>query len=208
MPASEEEVPEDASEAQEAEGVAEIEMQAPELSAEEAETQNRQTLEEFDDRERAELEEAATDLGAAAGPEERARSMRLSKSFVLEEFHCCRGHCTAEHVPGNAVPALRRLVTEVLQPMRDRFGRCALSSGYRNALHNGHVSGKPDSRHRYDKYPGQVAADVSFAQGNVDEWAAEARRRLRNMGNIGGIGRYYSSRFVHVDLGPERRWQG
>jgi len=92
--------------------------------------------------------------------------------------------------------------------MRDRFGRCAVHSGYRNARHNGHVGGEVNSRHRYDKYPGQVAADVSFAQGNVDEWAAEARRRLRNMGNIGGIGRYYSSRFVHVDLGPERRWQG
>jgi len=95
MPASEEEVPEDASEAQEAEGVAEIEMQAPELSAEEAETQNRQTLEEFDDRERAELEEAATDLGAAAGPEERARSMRLSKSFDAQGVSLLPGalHC-------------------------------------------------------------------------------------------------------------------
>jgi uncharacterized protein YcbK (DUF882 family) len=49
---------------------------------------------------------------------------------------------------------------------------------------------------------------VSFASGSVEEWARMARRRLRQLGAIGGIGRYHGSGFVHIDLGPERRWTG
>jgi Peptidase M15 len=180
---TDEEAPEDASEATEAEGVAKIELNAPEMPSEEADELDRESLEG--------IEEAA----AAA----------LSQNFVLAEFHCCRGHCAKESVPSNAVPALRRLVTQVLQPMRDRFGKCTVHSGYRNARHNQHVGGASQSHHRYDVRPEAPAADVSFERGSVNEWAVEARRRL---GNIGGVGRYPSSGFVHVDLGAFRRWDG
>ena len=185
-----EEAPEDSSEATEAEGVAAIDLPAPELPSEDADAMDRETLEGLDDRERAELREAAAPL---------------SQNFVLAEFHCCRGHCAKESVPANAVPALRRLVTQVLQPMRDRFGRCTVHSGYRNASHNQHVGGAPQSHHRYDVRPDAPAADVSFVNGSVNEWAAEARRLL---GNVGGVGRYPSSGFVHVDLGAFRKWDG
>jgi uncharacterized protein YcbK (DUF882 family) len=189
---TDEEAPEDASEASEAEGVATIDLQAPEMPSAEAEDLDRETLEGLEDEERAELEEAA-----AAGA--------LSQNFVLAEFHCCRGHCAKESVPSAAVPALRRLVTQVLQPMRDRFGTCTVHSGYRNAQHNQHVGGATNSHHRYDVRPEAPAADVSFVRGSVDEWAAEARRRL---GNTGGVGRYPASNFVHVDLGAFRKWEG
>jgi hypothetical protein len=200
----EEDAPEDASEATEAAGVA-TEMGARRFSREEAEALDRETVEGLSDDERAELEEAA----AEAGPATRAPGpVRLSRNFVLAEFHCCRAHCAEAAVPSDAVPALRRLVRRVLQPMRDEFGQCSVHSGYRNAAHNGHVDGATGSHHRYDEKPDAPATDVSFATGSVDEWARMARQRLKQLGDIGGIGRYHDSGFVHVDLGPKRRWTG
>jgi hypothetical protein len=202
---TEEDVPEDASEAQEADGVAK-EMGAPELTPEEAAELDRQTLEALADDERAELEAAAEELGQPEVLAERAHaSLRLSANFVLAEFHCCRGHCAMAFVPAAATPALRRLVREVLQPLRDEFGRCSVHSGYRNTAHNSHVGGEDNSRHQYHRFPSQVASDVSFVSGSVDQWAAAARRHL---GDVGGVGRYPSQRFVHVDLGPLRHWNG
>jgi hypothetical protein len=201
----EDDAPEDSSEAAEVEGVA-TEIGAAQLAPEDAERLDQNTLDTLDDEGRTALEEAA----AEAGPATRgAGHTRLSPNFVLAEFHCCRGHCAAASVPGDAIPALRRLVREVLQPMRDQFGRCDVHSGYRNAAHNGHVGGVTGSRHRYDVTPAEPAADVSFASGSVDEWARAARHRLRHqVGDVGGIGRYHSSGFVHIDLGPKRKWTG
>ena len=183
---TDDEAPEDPAEASEAEGVAAIDLTAPPLPLDEAEALDRESMEGLE--------------GAEAAP-----AGTLSANFVLAEFHCCRGHCPQEAVPSAALPALRRLVTQVLQPMRDRFGRCTVHSGYRNARHNQHVGGVANSHHRYDVRPDAPAADVSFDRGTVNEWAAEARRLL---GNIGGVGRYPSQRFVHVDLGALRRWDG
>jgi uncharacterized protein YcbK (DUF882 family) len=99
---------------------------------------------------------------------------------------------------------LLRLVNDVLQPMRNKFGKCKVNSGYRNKTHNGHVGGASESRHRYDLFPSEAAADVTFASGTVAQWAAEARRLLGN--NRGGVGTYGT--FVHADLGPARNWSG
>lgn len=202
----EEEIPVDDSEASEAEGVAEVEMKAPEMPPEDVAALDGQTLAELEEQERAELERTSADFrgaaegGAAGGP------VALSANFALGEFHCCHGHCAQGFVPSSAVPALRKLVTQVLQPMRDRFGRCRVNSGFRTKLHNGHVGGETNSFHRYELHPSGPACDVTFASGNVSQWAAEARRLLGN--NRGGIGRYPQQNFIHVDLGPVRKWDG
>ncbi len=202
---SEEEIPVDDSEAPEAEGVAEIEMKARELAPEQAAALDGQTLAGLEDQERAELERTSVDLRGAAEAE-AGGPVALSANFTLAEFHCCHGHCAQGFVPSAAVPALRKLVTQVLQPMRDRFGRCSVNSGFRTKLHNGHVGGETNSFHRYKLHPSGPASDVTFATGNVNQWAAEARRLLGN--NRGGIGRYPQQNFIHVDLGPARRWDG
>ena len=189
------EAPDNDEEAGEADGVAT--MVDPAESSAEMQELDHETLEGLDDEERQELE---TSTAEAGGP------TQLSPNFALAEFHCCRGHCPKEAVPAAAVPALRRLVTQVLQPMRNRFGVATVLSGYRNAAHNGHVGGASQSHHRYDQRPDAPAADVMFASGSVNEWAAEARRLLGN--SIGGIGRYPTSGFVHVDLGAFRKWDG
>lgn len=200
-----EEAAEDVEEGEEAEGVEEIEMKAPALTAADAEALDRETLDGLEDDERTSLVAAGGEAGAEALVAATG-SMALSKNFVLSEFHCCRGHCPGASVPSAAIPALRRLVTHVLQPMRERFGRCTVHSGYRNAQHNAHVGGVANSRHRYDVNPATPASDVSFASGNVEAWATEARQRLQTLGNIGGVGRYPNQGFVHVDLGPKRNW--
>lgn len=97
-------------------------------------------------------------------------------------------------------------MTEVLQPLRDRFGRCTVNSGFRTELHNRHVGGETNSFHRYDLHPSGPASDLTFGTGTVNQWAAEARRLLG--GSRGGIGRYPQQHFIHVDLGPMRKWDG
>ena len=202
---SEPDVLDETFDAQEAVGVAAVDLRPIELALDESTVLDRQTLDELDDQERAEVERVSGELRAELDADARAIPLvRLSKNFVLAEFHCCRAHCTREYVPGAAIPALRRLITEVLQPMRDEFGLCAVYSGYRNERHNGHVGGASKSCHRYDERPKTPAADVAFARGNVDAWAAVARQRLGDTG--GGIGKYHAQAFVHVDLGPFRNW--
>jgi len=188
-------------EASEAEGVATIDRDAPLDEA--AVELDQQVLDELTEEELAALGDVEIEDPAEVSP-----GVALSRNFLLAEFHCCRGHCAREAVPARAVPALKRLVVEVLQPMRDEFGRCAVHSGYRNPAHNAHVGGVANSCHRYDVRPANPAADVSFASGNVHQWADFARRRFNRLGNVGGVGRYPGSRFVHVDLGPKRDWNG
>lgn len=185
-------------EGQEAEGVARIEA-ATELSPEERRNLDDRTLAELDDEERARLE--VGEEGVDGELEAVATSARLSKNFMLAEFHCKDG----THVPGRAIPALRRLVTEVIQPMRDEFGQCTVTSGYRTVAHNRAVKGEENSQHIYDRTPQSVAADLTFAKGSPERWGNAARRRL---GNNGGVGKYPSKRFVHVDNGRHSNWTG
>jgi uncharacterized protein YcbK (DUF882 family) len=202
VPATYEEAPAGRHEAAEAQGVAEVEMQAAPLSPDEAAELDRQTLDDLPDEERRALEEIRAELEQEEGP---AAGTALSANFSLSEFHCCRGHCARANVPSSAVPAVRRLVRKVLQPLRNEFGECSVNSGFRNKAHNEHVGGVADSRHRYDLDPSTPAADVTFATGTPTQWAAEARRLLPD---VGGIGRYPSQNFVHVDLGPKDHWDG
>ena len=165
-----------------------------------AAARDHRTLAELTSPEREEL--LLGNVGAAQrGSEARSSGLqivRLSKNFVLSEFHCHDG----THVPGIAVPALRRLVTEVLQPMRDQFGTATIVSGYRHRAYNERIRGAQHSQHIYDESPASVAADVIFKRGNPRQWAHEAERLLHG---LGGIGVYRT--FGHFDNRPVRsRW--
>ena len=136
--------------------------------------------------------------------------LRLSPHFVIEEFDCHDG----TRVPKAAIPALKRLCSEMLEPLRAKYGSCTVNCGYRTASWNARTPGSaPHSQHIYDQHPNSVAADVTFASGNVQEWASSARWRVSTKpewtkGARGGVGDYPSQHFIHVDNGPRRDWHG
>jgi len=192
----------DESEASEAQGVEEIEAKES-LSREEREQADAKLRSEIellvDKGEMEPIEELfeEEDPGTRAGP----GPLRLSRNFVVSEFHCKDAQRTP--VPAAAVPALRRLARQVLQPMRNKFGTCTVHSGFRTDAKNAEVGGASQSQHLYHRTPADVAADVTFATGSPSEWATEAERLLPN----GGVGRYAT--FVHVDNRTTRaRWTG
>jgi uncharacterized protein YcbK (DUF882 family) len=135
--------------------------------------------------------------------------LRLSPHFTVEEFDCHDG----TRVPDAAIPALRELCQNVLEPMRAKYGCCTVLSGYRHKAYNASIGGARFSQHIYDDTPGSVATDIRFATGNPVRWARGARWRFGALrrwlrGGRGGVGCYPAQNFVHVDSGPRRDWQG
>lgn len=128
-----------------------------------------------------------------------AARAKLSENFDVAEFDCNDG----TKVPAVAIPALRRLCADVLEPLRDRYGAATVTSGYRHRKYNEAIGGEAQSQHIYDLTPGSVAADVKFARGTPAQWATSARKL-----DVGGVGEYRRAGFVHVDNGPRRDWWG
>lgn len=127
-----------------------------------------------------------------------ARPGQLTAHFRVEEFNCKDG----THVPKVAIPALDRLATRYLEPLRKKFGPCQVMSGYRHRAYNRRIGGARFSQHIYDDSPSSVAADLIFARGTPRQWAA-----LVDKLGAGGVGTYPG--FVHVDNRPGRaRWTG
>lgn len=121
----------------------------------------------------------------------------MSKYFKPEEFRCKDGSTHPEY-EGGVHPGLLL----VLDDIREKFGKPILvNSGYRSPEHNRRVGGAPRSYHVRG-----MAADIRPRHGK--DFEAELRRLkiIANRRCKGGVGFYPS--FVHVDLGPERRWNG
>lgn len=136
--------------------------------------------------------------------------LRLSPHFTIEEFDC-RGRKEAglppRRVPEAAIPALRRLCVEVLEPLRARFGPCTVLSGYRYIGYNSYIGGARFSQHIYTLGPSSVAADVRFARGGPWRWRFRARLCLGL--RRGGVGYYKRAGFVHCDNRAYRAdWSG
>jgi len=75
----------------------------------------------------------------------------ISKNFTKDEFE--RSSVAARHgidnsIPDHIMPNVKRLVNEVLQPVRDKLGKNLLiTSGYRNETVNALVGGVKNSSH-------------------------------------------------------------
>ena len=117
---------------------------------------------------------------------------QLSPYFKVREFACKDGT--------DPVFVDSSLVT-VLQAIRVHFGKPVhVNSGFRTAQHNARQkNASPHSQHLYGR-----AADIWLAGVSVDALADYAETLLPG---TGGIGRYYSGGFVHVDVRkPKSRW--
>ena len=129
---------------------------------------------------------------------------QITPHFRVAEFNCHDGRTA----PAASHAALKDLCERYLEPLRSRFGRCTVISGYRHRAYNARIGGAPKSQHIYDDHPGSVAADVRFERGTPLEWY-EAADKLALANGHGGIGKYVDSAFVHVDNRPgQARWAG
>lgn len=132
--------------------------------------------------------------------------MRLSLSFGREEFDCHDG----SPVPVELLQNLQRLVTDVLQPLRNRWGRpLIVISGYRSPEYNKRIGGAGASTHMTalgaDIRPIHLA-ELGALAGDVEEmWQGGL------LPDLGGFGRY--ANWIHLDArkaadGHLRRWHG
>lgn len=126
-----------------------------------------------------------------------ARRTRLSPNFKLSEFD--------QHAPHVAVPTymyrpLQKLCTELLEPLRKRYGPVHILSGYRTRAHNDDVGGARHSFHLYADRRTAPAADIVCERGTPAEWFHFLDDR-----GAGGLGIYTTH--VHVDQRVARaRW--
>lgn len=116
----------------------------------------------------------------------------LSKNFHVKEFRCKDG--------SDPIFVDSDLVN-LLQKIRDHFGKPVnISSAFRTASHNA----KQKKASKYSQHLYGKAADIWIAGVSVDTMAAYVETLLPNRG---GIGRYYTDKFVHVDVREVKsRW--
>lgn len=127
--------------------------------------------------------------------EQRRDKSKSSKWFAIAEADCKDGTPVPQGIEDELIEHYRK----VLDPMREKFGRGTITSGFRTGGANGwnaRVGGVPDSYHVYTERMTAPATDVVFAMDTPSQWGAEARRLLAASG---GVGQYNRSGFVHVD---------
>lgn len=119
---------------------------------------------------------------------------RLSEHFDEREF-LCRCGCGGGH------GKIHRHLVLGLQMLREIVGRpVVVNCAYRCPKHNKSVGGHPRSWHIQG-----IAADI-YVLGFTPYELAGAAARVPFFFN-GGIGIYPSRGFIHVDVGPKRRWK-
>jgi hypothetical protein len=126
---------------------------------------------------------------------------QLTEHFHVAEFDCRDG----TDVPDAAIPSLKALCENVLEPQRSRFGSVHVNSGYRTRSYNASIGGASNSIHIYDAHPQATAADHICASGGARAWFDNTA------GKADGRGLYSS--FHHADnrnrIGwPDATWSG
>lgn len=134
-----------------------------------------------------------------------ATRKRLSKHFVVEEFDCRDG----TKVMKRDYDGLEYLCKQFLEPLRAKYGKVTINSGFRTASYNASIGGASKSQHVYTIHDGNdQAADVKCARGTPAQWhafMAGIRKTKRN--GKGGLGLYNT--FVHVDIRDYKAdWRG
>ena len=124
---------------------------------------------------------------------------RLSKSFTLEEFLKNSHHITL-NPSRKHIDNLESLCKTIMQPLRDRYGKIIISSGYRNEELNDLVGGEKNSKHLEGK-----ACD--FIVKSEDEDLFEVFMWIKTNINLGRAIIYLTDkakpRFIHVNSGSE-----
>ena len=132
-------------------------------------------------------------------------SKQLTAHFNSREFNCRDG----TPVMKRDYAGLEALCRIYLEPMRKKYGRVTVNSGYRTASYNRRIGGASRSFHVYTIHDGNdQAADITCARGNPTQWASTLRwLRTHKRGGKGGLGVYKT--FCHIDLRDYKSdWRG
>lgn len=135
----------------------------------------------------------------------------MAKYFTEAEF-ACKGE-SAENIAefgyacgcGGSLPdeGMHPLLLTLCDKLREKLGQpIRVNSGYRCEEHNRRSGGETHSYHMVG-----VAADLTYDGIDVEAFAQMAEETLAEMGIEGGVGRYPTTLFVHVDVrGYTSRW--
>jgi uncharacterized protein YcbK (DUF882 family) len=95
---------------------------------------------------------------------------------------------------------LEYLCRTYLEPLRSKYGRVHVNSGFRTRSYNASIGGASNSFHIYTAHDGNdQAADITCAKGGPRDWHRTLNWIRNNKRNgKGGLGLY--GRFVHVDI--------
>lgn len=105
-----------------------------------------------------------------------AKSTRLSTNFTLWELIRSKHTDLIEWPSTDVIRELRKLAQNILQPIRDKWGRIKINSGYRNPTLNKKVGGVRNSIHQvvYNNEIIGAASDIVPLDAELEEvfeWA-------------------------------------
>jgi zinc D-Ala-D-Ala carboxypeptidase len=128
--------------------------------------------------------------------------MRLSKNFVLSEITRSntakrlgiKNEPTKKHLAN-----IQRLVTELIQPMRDALGPIRISSGYRSPQLNRAIGGSTKSQHcKAEALDLQFWKDGQMCNEEIYNWVLKSGLEFDQMINE------FDFSWIHISLREER----
>tara|TARA_B110000902_G_scaffold68605_1_gene81335 strand:+ start:74 stop:529 length:456 start_codon:yes stop_codon:yes gene_type:complete len=127
--------------------------------------------------------------------------MRLSKNFVLSEI--TRSN-TAKRLgidngpDKNHLRSIQRLITNLIQPMRDALGPIRISSGYRNPNVNRAIGGSTKSQHcKGEALDLQFWKDGKICNKEIYDWVLSSDVEFDQMINE------FDFAWIHISLKKE-----
>ena len=127
--------------------------------------------------------------------------MRLSKNFVLSEI--TRSN-TAKRLGVSNEPekehlvSIQRLVTELIQPMRDALGPIRVTSGYRSPQLNRAIGGSRKSQHcKGEAFDVQFWKDGKMCNQEIYKWVLNSGIDFDQMINE------FDFAWIHISLKPD-----
>ena len=127
--------------------------------------------------------------------------MRLSKNFVLSEITSSN---TAKRLgiyngPNeNHLRSIQRLITNLIQPMRDALGPIRISSGYRNPNVNRAIGGSTKSQHcKGEALDLQFWKDGKICNKEIYDWVLSSDVEFDQMINE------FDFAWIHISLKKE-----
>ena len=128
--------------------------------------------------------------------------MRLSKNFVLSEITRSNtakrlgisNEPTKKHMEG-----IQRIITNLIQPMRDHLGPIRISSGYRNPELNRAIGGSSKSQHcKGEALDLQFWKDGQMCNKEIYDWVLKSGLEFDQMINE------FDFAWIHISLKKDK----